>query len=253
MTTETASATAASSAGTLLAAATRGVGAVRQAPKPLHPRGSVAVARVSRCTVLATGVTWLDEPDSDLVLVRRSRAAGLPRGWPDVHGLALRVALTRGGVGDLLLASTGWGPRGRFLLHAGRHPETLFFGSLLPYRSAIGPVVLGALPRAHDSWVLLWARARGPWQPFAQLELGPDAAGREGVLRPGAQPAAGPGAVRRPRAAPPSRLPRRTSLAVRTPPPRCPMRYSLSDAARGVGAPGGSVTTRRSCSVPSPC
>ena len=123
--------------------------------------------------MLATGVTWLDEPDSDLVLVRRSRAAGLPSGWPDVHGLALRVALTRGGVGDLLLASTGWGPRGRFLLHAGRHPETLFFGSLLPYRSAIGPVVLGALPRADDSWVLLWARARGPWQPFAQLELGP--------------------------------------------------------------------------------
>ena len=172
MTTETASATA-SSAGTLLAAATRGVGAVRQAPKPLHPRGSVAVARVSRCDGARAGVTWLDEPDSDLVLVRRSRAAGLPRGWPDVHGLALRVALTRGGVGDLLLASTGWGPRGRFLLHAGRHPETLFFGSLLPYRSAIGPVVLGALPRAHDSWVLLWARARGPWQPFAQLELGP--------------------------------------------------------------------------------
>ena len=48
MTTETATATA-SGAGTLLAAATRGVGAVRQAPKPLHPRGSVAVARVSRC------------------------------------------------------------------------------------------------------------------------------------------------------------------------------------------------------------
>jgi hypothetical protein len=156
-----------------LAAATRGVGAVRQAPKPLHPRGSVAVARVSRCDSGRAGVTWLDEPDSDLVLVRRSRAAGLPRGWPDVHGIALRVALKRGGVGDLLLASTGWGPQGRFLLHAGRHPETLFFGSLLPYRSAIGPVVLGALPRTHDSWVLLWARARGPWLPFAQLELGP--------------------------------------------------------------------------------
>ena len=72
-----------------------------------------------------------------------------------------------------MLASTGWGPHGRFLLRAGRRPETLFFGSLLPYRSAVGPVVLGALPRADDSWVLLWARARGPWRPFAHLELGP--------------------------------------------------------------------------------
>ena len=179
MTTEPATATAASGAGTLLAAATRGVGAVRQAPKPLHPRGSVAVARISRCTSVATGVAWLDEPDSDLVLVRRSRAVGLPTRWPDVHGLAVRVALTRGGVGDLLLASTGWGPRGRFLLHAGRHPETLFFGSLLPYRSGIGPVVLGALPHGDDSWVLVWARARGPWQPFARLELGPTLPGEQ--------------------------------------------------------------------------
>jgi len=175
----TATATAASGGGTVLAAATRSVGAARQAPKPLHPRGSVAVARVSRCTGVATGVAWLDEPDSDLVLVRHSRAVGLPTGWPDVHGLALRVALPRGGVGDLLLASTGWGPRGRFLLHAGRHPGTMFFGSLLPYRSSFGPVVLGALPHGEDSWVLVWARARGPWQPFARLELGPTLSGEQ--------------------------------------------------------------------------
>ena len=172
MTTEPATAYAASGAGTLLAAATRGVGAVRQAPKPLHPRGWVAAARVSRCGVAPTGVTWLDQPDSDLVLVRRSRAVGLPPSWPDVHGLALRVTLSGGGVGDLLLASTGWGPRGRFMLHAGRHPGTLFFGSLLPYRSNIGPVILGAVPRADDSWALVWARTGGPWQPFARLELG---------------------------------------------------------------------------------
>lgn len=181
MTTEqaTITGTAASGAGTLLAAATRGVGAVRQAPKPLHPKGSVAVARVSRCTGAATGVPWLDEPDSDMVLVRRSRAVGLPTRWPDVHGLALRVALTRGGVGDLLLASTGWGPQGRFLLDPGRHPGTQFFGSLLPYRSAIGPVLLGALPLGDDAWVLVWARARGPWQPFARLELGPTLPGEQ--------------------------------------------------------------------------
>jgi hypothetical protein len=179
MTSETVTVTAASGAGTVLAAATRGVGAVRQAPKPLHPRGSVAVARISRSTGAATGVPWLDEPDSELVLVRRSRAVGLPLRWPDVHGLALRVALTRGGVGDLLLASTGWGPRGRFLLHAGRHPGALFFGSLLPYRTAIGPVVLGALPRGDDSWVLVWASARGPWQPFARMELGPTLPGEQ--------------------------------------------------------------------------
>jgi hypothetical protein len=173
MTTQHATATAASGAGTVLAAATRGVGAVRRAPKPLHPQGSVAVARLSRCSGAATGVPWLDEPDSDMALVRRSRAIGLPTRWPDVHGLALRVPLTRGGFGDLLLASTGWGRQGRFLLQAGRHAESLFFGSLLPYRSSIGPVVLGALPSGDDSWVLVWARAREPWQPFARLEIGP--------------------------------------------------------------------------------
>ena len=167
MTTEQATATAASGAGTLLAAATRGVGAVRQAPKPLHPRGSVAVARVSRCTGVATGVAWLDEPDSDLVLVRRSRAVGLPTRWPDVHGLAVRVALTRGGVGDLLLASTGWGPRGRFLLHAGRHPETLFFGSLLPYRPASVPSssVLSPTATTRGSWCGRGPEVRGSRSP----------------------------------------------------------------------------------------
>lgn len=160
---------AAAGAGALLAVATRAVSAVRRSPKPLHPRGTMAAATISRRGGSATGVAWLDAPGTERGLVRRSRAVGLPRGWPDVHGLALRVELADGGVADLLLASTGSGPTGRFVLHAGRRPESLFFGSLLPYRSPSGPLLLGALPREAESWELLWAHARGPWMPFASV------------------------------------------------------------------------------------
>ena len=171
MTTDTIEARLASGAGRLLGAATRGVAAARRTPKPLHPRGTVSSASISRHGGASTGVAWLDTSGTDRGLVRRSRAVGLPEGWPDVHGLALRVELADGGIADLLLASTGGGPTGRFVLHAGRRPETLFFGSLLPYRSPTGPVLLGALPRDEESWDLLWAPGRGPWKPFGQLRL----------------------------------------------------------------------------------
>jgi hypothetical protein len=160
-----------SGAGHSLAGAARLVAAVRAAPKPLHPRGTTWSAELVRRGGSTTGVPWFDEPGTEQALVRRSRAIGLPATWPDVHGLAIRAGRDDGGVTDVLLASTGWGPLGRFVLHPGRRPESMFFGSLLPYRSRFGPVLLGALPRDETAWDLTWAAGRGPWTPFARLLL----------------------------------------------------------------------------------
>ena len=104
-------------------------------------------------------------------MIRLSRAAGLPAPWPDVHGLAVRVLGEDGGIADILLATTGAGPVARFVLHVGRRPERMFFGSLLPYRTSAGPVSLGALRRDDASWNLMWAVGRAPWTPFARLVL----------------------------------------------------------------------------------
>jgi hypothetical protein len=114
-----------------------------------------------------TGAAWLDSPGVDEVLVRWSRAVGLPHALPDIHGLAVRVLEPDGGAGDLLLATTGWLPPTRVLLvpgvSAGRPMTTL-----LPYGTPSGPVVLGARP-GTDGTTFHVARLRGPWQQFAEL------------------------------------------------------------------------------------
>lgn len=58
--------------------------------KPIHPRGIVAQAVVKRTgsTCGRWGIPWLDEPGTDVGIVRFSRAAGLPAPVPDVLGLA---------------------------------------------------------------------------------------------------------------------------------------------------------------------
>lgn len=162
----------ASAAGITLATATRAVAALRPAAKPLHPRGMTSSAVLVRHGKLAqarsSGVPWLDEAGRDAALVRTSKAVGLPGTWPDVLGLAVRIAC-RGRVTDLLLATTGWRPFTRFLLRPARNPDGAFYGSLLPYRSAAGPLSLGAVAMDKDSWVLLWAHGRDSWVPFGTI------------------------------------------------------------------------------------
>lgn len=164
---------AASAGGQVLRAATAVV-AARPARKPLHPRGEVVRGRLVREGVRPrTGVGWLDDPGEDDVLVRLSRAVGLPTALPDIHGLALRVP-TAGGYGDVLLASTGTGRVTRFVLTAARRPGGRPMSSLLPYRTPSGPVLLGASERGPGSWRLAVATPRGPWQPFATLVVAED-------------------------------------------------------------------------------
>ena len=108
--------------GQALRAATSTLAAARPAAKPLHPQGSVVPGVIERYGSLRTGAAWLDEAGRDDVLVRQSRAVGLPAVAPDIFGLAVRVLLDEETHGDLLFASTGLGRVSRFTLTASRSP-----------------------------------------------------------------------------------------------------------------------------------
>jgi hypothetical protein len=158
--------------GQALRALTR-VAALRPATKPLHPRGSVVSAVLHRFgSHQPSGAGWLDERGEDQVLVRQSRAVGLPAPAPDVFGLALRVPTRGGTYGDLLFASTGRGRLTRFVLTTGRSPHSRPMSTLLPYRTPTGPVVLSAVYRDQTTVDLSWAVGTGGWTRFAQLRLG---------------------------------------------------------------------------------
>ena len=172
---------ASAAGGQVLRAVTRLV-AARPAAKPLHPDGAVARGPVSRFGGGQTsGVAWLDEPGEDAVLVRQSRAVGLPDPMPDFFGLAIRVPRDDGRHGDLLLASTGLGRLTRYTLTVARSPYGRPMTTLLPYRTPVGPVLLAATWQSDTELDLCWALGSGTWQPFAALSLdgdpieGPDA------------------------------------------------------------------------------
>ena len=167
-----------SAAGQILRAVTRLV-ALRPAAKPLHPEGAVVSGTLTRRgSQPPSGVAWLDGTGTDEVLVRQSRAVGFPDVLPDVFGLALRIPVTDDTHGDLLLATTGRGRWTRFLLTPRRSPYRPV-GTLLPYRTSAGGVVLTAQYRDRTTLELAWAVGAGPWRPFAELRLhaptdGPD-------------------------------------------------------------------------------
>jgi hypothetical protein len=167
-------ATASSAGGALLASGVRALAALRRAPKPFHPRGRVATGVVRRHGGgPPTGVPWLQEMGEDPVLVRVSRAVGLPAPAPDIFGIALRIPGERG-PSDLLLATTGSSVVTRFLLTPHREGHERTYGSLLPYRSPTGPVVLGAVRTGERTFELRWARPAGRWNTYGSLELDRD-------------------------------------------------------------------------------
>ena len=163
--------TAADVAGRALAAITDGVAALRPADKPLHPAGDLYAGRLQRPgSDQPIGVPWIDQAGEDEVTVRISRAIGLPGPLPDVHGLALRLRKGQTRYGDLLLASTGWDPVTRHLLiptWSAQWPMT----TLLPYRSPVGPLVIGARATDEHTYELSWARVGHGWQHLGTLAL----------------------------------------------------------------------------------
>jgi hypothetical protein len=85
--------------------------------KALHPRGEVLEGVIGRAGAVGrTGVAWLDEAGTNQVAVRLSRSLGLPAPHPDVLGMALRIPTQPGQFGDVLLATTGTGLLGRYVL-----------------------------------------------------------------------------------------------------------------------------------------
>jgi hypothetical protein len=167
---------ASSAGGRMLSTATRIV-AVRPAAKPLHPRGSVVGGTLHRFGAEdKAGAAWLDQAGDDHVLVRQSRAVGLPAPVPDIFGLAIRVPTEAGRPGDLLFASTGLGRLTRFTLTPARSPYTRPMTTLLPYRTPAGAVLLSAVFPDEHKVALAWAIGAGPWHPFAELLLHGDPA-----------------------------------------------------------------------------
>lgn len=167
---------AATLGGQALRAATITVAAARPAAKPLHPEGSVVTGRLERVGGLSTGAAWLDQAGEDEVLVRQSRAVGLPQVAPDIFGVAIRVPVEGGRHGDLLFASTGLGRLSRFTLTASRSPYRRPLTTLLPYRTPVGPVLLAAVHSDERTLDLSCAVLTGPWQTFGRLALDPDSA-----------------------------------------------------------------------------
>jgi hypothetical protein len=174
--------TASTAGGQFLRAAT-GVVAARPAAKPLHPRGSVVRGTLRRRGSRGeTDAPWLDQAGEDQVLVRQSRAVGLPSPAPDIFGLAVRVPTDAGRYGDLLFASTGLGQLTRFTLTASRSPYGRPMTTLLPYRTPAGPVLLSAVFEDETTVRLAWAVRSGPWHQFAELWLHEDPVDESDVL-----------------------------------------------------------------------
>jgi hypothetical protein len=134
--------------------------------KALHPRGEVLRGLIARHSAVGkTGVPWLDEAGTDHVAVRFSRSLGLPAPCPDILGLALRIPTQPGSFGDVLLATTGTGLLGRYVLLPARRRGLRTYTSLFPYRTLAGPLLLAAIPTAGSprQYELAYSRLRGPW------------------------------------------------------------------------------------------
>ncbi|GAB3447023.1 hypothetical protein GCM10027517_30200 [Phycicoccus ginsengisoli] len=191
MSTSTSAEVAASAAGHVLGAASRVVARLRS-DRPLHPSGAsyAAVVTIPGCASTggaSTGVPWLDEPGVHDVVLRVSRAAGLPPSLPDVHGVALRVRPAGAGPADLLFAGTGRSALGRFLLRPATRLGTGALTTLLPVRCPAGALVLRLSPTGSEpvpkgvlppSMVLSWALGTGPWRYAGEVvggaRLGPE-------------------------------------------------------------------------------
>ncbi|MFT2712851.1 hypothetical protein [Clavibacter sp. Sh2126] len=182
--------------GNVLAGLVSAVRLVRR-PRPLHPHG---VALSGTLTPVAgraaSGLAWLDGLDAPLAVdARFSRGGGLPPALPDVLGLALRIPDGGGTTVDLLLATTGLSPLGRFLLAPRRALSGARLTTLMPYRGSAGPVLVGVLVDADPplpagaadlgralatrpaGMRLVHATPRGRWHVAARIELGHDASG----------------------------------------------------------------------------
>jgi hypothetical protein len=170
--------------------------------RPIHPAGLHLHGRLDReGGPFPSGIAWLDAAGSDDVQARLSRSVGLPPGWPDIVGLALRITVD-GVPADILLASTGMSRAGRYVLRMRRSVGRAALTTMMPYQGSAGPVQLaartlrphGPLPAEPQGfcralggteWVLglYHGRPDAPWQRFATLTLRPSAQAEDTPMR----------------------------------------------------------------------
>ncbi len=148
--------------------------------RPLHPQGATYAARVRIDGRAASGVPWLDEPGSWEATLRVSRGVGLGTPLPDVLGIALRVD-PDGRPFDLLLASTGDSAAGRFVFVPRGGVADGPLTTLLPVRSARGPLLLRVTAAAAGPvagyglppvLVLSYAHGTGAWHEAGEVLVG---------------------------------------------------------------------------------
>jgi hypothetical protein len=96
----------------------------------------------------------------------------LPSGLPDINGLAVRITEPDGSHGDLLFATTGWGRLTRHVLTTSRSLYGRPMTTLIPYRSAAGPVLFGIRETAPGLLDLACSIDGGDWEVFGSLEIG---------------------------------------------------------------------------------
>jgi hypothetical protein len=164
----------------LVLAALAAVAGLLRRDKALHPVGRLGTGTLSVTDPDPTlGITALERTGTRQCRARWSRAMGLPQGWPDVEGMALRLAgaAHAGGDADLLFASTGehaWSRR-LLTLRPPRSPGRLT--TLLPVRAGGRAVTFGLRPATRSaggpptSYALGVARGTGPWQHLGRLDL----------------------------------------------------------------------------------
>jgi hypothetical protein len=153
-----------------------------------HPFGAGFSARLSPVSEEAAGAGALGEERE--VLVRLSRALGLPEWLPDPCGLAIRApdAYGPGRHQDLLMVSSARPPGGRHALLPSRGFGDLPYSTVLPYRLRGETVLFGARARTRRpgpkladlrerdvgglEFALEVAGLSGGWRPLATLTLG---------------------------------------------------------------------------------
>jgi hypothetical protein len=142
--------------------------------KALHPRGEVMEGLIARHGAWSVPASSSQAtPVLPTVAVRLSRSLGLPAPYPDVLGMALRIPTQPGRFGDVLLATTGTGLLGRYVLLLTRRYGLRAYTSLFPYKTPVGPLLLAAIPTPGSprQYELAYSRPTGPWRPFGTLEV----------------------------------------------------------------------------------
>jgi hypothetical protein len=111
--------------------------------RALHPHGLAYRARV----ILdgGPGATLLSRPGEYPAEVRFSRALGLPRRWPDLLGVGVRIH-GPDGPQDVLVTSSGSRPRLRRIFLPARDFQQRPYTSALPYEAGGARCVLYVLP-----------------------------------------------------------------------------------------------------------